>query len=167
MKEMILAQQAYNAWANDKLLHTAEALSPDQLRASTNLGHGSVHSTFFHMLQVEALWRMLAQHGELTEEMLQAEEFDTVDALRAGLHAETNKIQAYVETLSDAELAGALVLRDPRGNEHTYTRWQILLHRYTHTMQHRTEIAAMLSELGHSPGDLDFIFYLRDMNAKE
>jgi uncharacterized damage-inducible protein DinB len=40
--------------------------------------------------------------------------------------------------------------------------WQILTMEFHHTVQHRSEAAEALTMLGHSPGDLDMMFYTRE-----
>jgi uncharacterized damage-inducible protein DinB len=35
----------------------------------------------------------------------------------------------------------------------------MMLHVANHGTLHRSEVAAMLTSYGHSPGDLDFLFY--------
>ncbi|MCB0024762.1 MAG: hypothetical protein KDD91_17125, partial [Caldilinea sp.] len=39
-------------------------------------------------------------------------------------------------------------------------RWHCLLHVVNHGTYHRGETAALLTGLGHSPGELDFTVYL-------
>jgi uncharacterized damage-inducible protein DinB len=40
--------------------------------------------------------------------------------------------------------------------------WALLLHVANHEAQHRSEVAAMLSEHGASPGYLDLLFFVLD-----
>ena len=44
--------------------------------------------------------------------------------------------------------------------EMAYLLWQQMLHQVNHGTQHRSEVAVILTEYGHSPGWMDFIVYL-------
>ena len=48
------------------------------------------------------------------------------------------------------------------GREAAYPLWQLVLQVINHGTQHRAEAAAMLTELGASPGELDLIVFLRE-----
>ena len=43
--------------------------------------------------------------------------------------------------------------------------WQALAHVVNHGTQHRSEVAALLTAAGHSPGDLDMVDYIDAVNG--
>lgn len=75
------------------------------------------------------------------------------------MEEEMEAMAAYLATLDDAALAGPVTFYDRQDNAHSQTLYQLLLHRFNHSMQHRTEAAAMLTHCDQSPGDLDMIFF--------
>jgi uncharacterized damage-inducible protein DinB len=46
-------------------------------------------------------------------------------------------------------------------NGHTLSvaRWRVVLHLALHGMQHHAELSQLLTDYGHSPDDIDFIFF--------
>jgi uncharacterized damage-inducible protein DinB len=46
-----------------------------------------------------------------------------------------------------------------QGEVWSYPLWQQLINQVNHATQHRSEVAVILTECGHSPGDLDFLVY--------
>jgi len=69
-------------------------------------------------------------------------------------------MRAFLESLSDDELVESLNITRWDGVKVTMTRWHMLVHLASHSMQHRTEAAVLLTQYGHSPGDLDFLFFV-------
>jgi len=47
-----------------------------------------------------------------------------------------------------------------KGEPNAYPLWQILFHQANHAGQHRGEIAMVLTGFGHSPGWLDYWYFL-------
>jgi uncharacterized damage-inducible protein DinB len=68
--------------------------------------------------------------------------------------------QAFLAGLDEAALAMIRAYINSQGEPNRYPIWQMLYHQANHAMQHRSEIALLLTQLGHSPGWLDVLYYL-------
>ena len=149
----------YNEWANFRILDAAGALSRDQLNTSNSYGWGSFFGGLAHILDAEYYWRnALSQAGGAN--WVEAGDFADLAALRARWESENAALREYIDGLSDEQVAGEIDF-EIGGRRLKGTLWHFLLHLYTHSVQHRSECAALLSEFGHSPGDMDFGAYLR------
>ena len=65
----------------------------------------------------------------------------------------------YLSGLDESELAREISYANFAGEIWTYPLWQALMHQVNHATQHRSEVALLLTEAGHSPSDLDFLRY--------
>lgn len=148
----------YNDWANERILSAAETLSPEQLKASNDLGWGSLHGLLAHILDAEYGWRHYLADGEDVT-WLQADDFSDLAAIRQRWAAENQALEDYLNGLSDEALDGK-VFYEVGGQQRFHILWHCLAHMVNHGTQHRSECAALLTELGCSPGDMDFTVFL-------
>ena len=63
-------------------------------------------------------------------------------------------MRAWIASLDDDALA-----RTPDDPKAKFPLWYYVLHMVTHSNQHRAESAQLLTQLGRSPGDIDFLDY--------
>lgn len=148
----------YNFWVNKLLLDTAEKLTPAQFTLPTSFSWGNLHKTFLHLLDTEYGWRVLCQHGQITFD-LKPEDFPDLASIRRRWQTEEAAMWDYLNTLTDEALQG-IVSYQVEGNTRNRVLWHCLWHLVNHGTQHRSECAAMLTDFGHSPGDVDFTLFL-------
>ena len=158
MQDMIARQYDYNCWANARILENARHLTQEQYFAES--AFRSIHELLVHMVGTEWVWRTLAQQGDLTQAPPGLQEMRSLGDVRAQWRQEEDAFRAYLAELDDEMLAEPVESRSPRGDMYSFARWEMLQHMLLHSMQHRTELASMLTGYDHSPGDLDFIFFV-------
>lgn len=150
----------YGTWATARLLDAAEGLSPAELGRELLAGLPPILPTLTHTLAAEVIWRKRWE-GESPTALLAAAEVPTLAALRERWRAEGAALAGRLAALSDEALAETISYTDTKGRPHSAPLWQVLVQVANHGSCHRAEVAAMLTALGRSPGDLDMIFYFR------
>jgi uncharacterized damage-inducible protein DinB len=148
----------YNYWANRRILAAASKVSPEQFVAATAFPRGSLRATLLHILDAEYGWRELLDHGREVPD-LAAADFPTVAAIEALWSKEEAAMRQYLATLTDETLTAVVRYTNPQGIQRERVLWHGLFHVVNHGTQHRSEAAAMLTDFGQSPGDVDFSLF--------
>ena len=165
MRELLSTMYAYNDWANARILDTAARLDPDQYRADHGASFGSVHDTLVHIMGAQWLWLSRWQ-GTSPRALPSPDAFADLPAVRrrwAEIDADT---RAFVAGLTRPEQLDRVVeYVNTEGQRWAYPLWQQMVHQVNHGTQHRSEVAMILTRCGHSPGWLDFLYYM-DVRAR-
>jgi uncharacterized damage-inducible protein DinB len=123
-----------------------------------------------HKLDGEWQWR-IAREGfyrdHLTDAQYDATElteaqFPTLQALEERLQVEQGAMTKYLNSLDEETLNGTLRYTVPSGTVRERPLWHGLFRAVNHGTQHRSEAAALLTDYGQSPGDLDFTLFLNE-----
>ena len=163
-KSELLLMVDYNYWANDSVLRAAEKVSPEQWKAPAGLSHGSLQGALVHILGAEVTWRKRCQEGVSPGSMPAVDEFPTLAVLEQRWEAEEQAMRAFVGGLDEDGCSRKIQYVNTKSVAYTTPLWQILLHVVNHGTQFRSEAAVVLTNYGHSPGDLDLIAYIREKN---
>jgi len=153
----------YNYWARDRVLQAASNLSHVTLTLPSSMSFGSLFGTLVHMLNAEWIWRERCQESVSPKSMQLEEGIKNFDSLKKIWQEEEILMRSYIRELKDADLGRVVKYTRLSGPEQKNVLWHILTHVVNHGTQHRAEVAIALTELGHSPGDLDFIIFLRKL----
>ena len=158
----------YNRWANQRILTTAEKVSTEQFAAPTAFSWGSLRGTLVHTLDTEYGWRMLCQHNLLSGfDDLTETDLPTLEVIQQRWAEEESEMQQYLDSLRDEDLTSIVRYTVPEGHHRERVLWHCLFHVVNHGMQHRSEAAAMLTDYGQSPGDLDFTVFLNERASRQ
>ena len=160
-KQDILVLFQYNAWSNAKILDAASNITQEQFLAPASFPHGGLRGTLVHALSGEWIWRKRWE-GIQQNPTLKPDEFPTIESLWARWANEESRLMNFVENLTEERLYSKIKYVSTEGYPHERILWETMAHLVNHGTQHKTEAAAILTGLGHSPGDIDLIVYLNE-----
>lgn len=153
----------YHYWATQRILAASAQLSPEQFLVPTAHSFGSLRGTLVHTLDSECGWRTLCQHRTLAAfRDLEEAAFPSVDVLKQRWQEEERAMRDYLAQLADDDLNEYVRYTTPEGAKRERVLWHCLVHVVNHGTQHRSEAAAILTDYGCSPGELDFTLFLNE-----
>jgi uncharacterized damage-inducible protein DinB len=140
---------AHNAWANLKLLDFCEGLSDEQLDTTAIGGFGSIRNTLQHILGAEVSYVMRV-NGRLPAKPLERNQFAGFEALKeAASWASDELLQLALSAREDT------LVQERTARWHSeYTLASLIMQAITHSTEHRTQIATIITQMGMEPPDM-------------
>lgn len=155
---------AYNRWANELLYEMAGKLSDADYRADRGAFFKSVHGTLNHILLADRIWMHRFTGDGPTYGRLDEVLFDRLDALEAARREEDERIVAYIDSLTDGDLAATFTYRSlTNATETTQPLAPALAHFFNHQTHHRGQAHAILTAIGgrEAAPSMDLIYFQR------
>lgn len=141
---------AYDRWATERVLADLDGIDEETWRRAAVIDERGLGGILVHMLGAYQRWRHgLAEDGQSPRP--EREPLLAPNELRTRWATEWAGMDALLASVDERWLA-----RDDEGVPFT----GMLLHLANHDTQHRSEAAVLLTQAGHSPGELDLITWL-------
>jgi uncharacterized damage-inducible protein DinB len=158
----LTTQFEYGWWANSRLFHVASALTPQQFIQPVAGSYGSIRNTSAHMMSTE--WGWLERcGGPKRGPKLSASDYPTLASIREKWEQVEKQIRCFLGELHDEDLSRIVEFGIGDGPKESLSIGEMLQHAATHGVHHRGQIALLLRSLGHTPGDVDMLFYFRQL----
>ena len=140
---------AYDNWATERLLAACARLDavPQELLAK-----------LAHICEAQRAWRFMLTQGSFSD-FVRPHEFAELGSLRELCQRENAALSRYIDGLTDSDMTREFQYVGDAGARKRMV-WHVLWHVVNHGAQHRAECAVILTDLGQSPGDLDFPIFL-------
>lgn len=148
---------AHNAWANLKLLDFCAALSDAQLDATAIGCFGSIRDTLVHIVGAEESY-VDRVNGRLPAQPLPRDQFPGFEQLKdVARWAADEMLQLALSARVDSRVRQ----RAPRMLIE-YNLASLMMQALTHSTEHRTQISAIITQLGLEPPDMSGWQYMED-----
>lgn len=144
----------HHTWSMDHLLARALEVPPELAAEASRPDALSLRDTLAHIVAAESRWLARFQRREHSGRFHP----DSVAGVAKGWMALQAEVRAFLADLEPADLGRAIV-RDP-GPRDRGTLGAGITHVLMHGAQHSAEAAELLTRLGYSPGQLDYMQFL-------
>jgi uncharacterized damage-inducible protein DinB len=144
----------YLFWMRDRILAAAAALTEGEFRSADAVATRNLRATLVHQLECEWAWRIRLSGGSFPEGDLVPADYPTLDTLVDRWRREELELRTWFAGLSDRDLASK-----PSGDGNPLALWRYLVYVVNHGTQQFSDAAALLTRLGHSPGEIGYLAF--------
>lgn len=155
---VVTALFAHNAWANLKLLDFCERLSDAQLDSTATGGFGSIRDTLIHIVDAEVGY-VERVNGKLPPRPIVKGTFPGFDVLKEIVRWAAPELLA----LALAAQPDTLVRQRPPRMPISYKLASLMVQAISHSTEHRTQIATIITQLGMEPPDMSVWHYMEEI----
>jgi uncharacterized damage-inducible protein DinB len=157
---------AYTEWANVRVLGAVEKLPPEDLLRDVGISHKSILGTLLHVAGADWIW-LERWHGNspVGPDVWAGWTPDdprSLEQVREKWQPVVRRRDAYLKTLSDADLARELGYTRFTGEPYSLPLVQQMQHVVNHATLHRGQVVGMIRQLGFVPPPTDLLFYLME-----
>lgn len=155
----------YNYWANGLILKYAEMLSAENFVGAELEGQQSLRDILCHIMFAERIWlnRMqgITMPMEEMKKIFAPASYPDIEKLLKDWFDLELEMRSFMGKFTELTYNEEFSYQRSDGSSLTDRYGDIFTQLVLHGMQHRAECALILTSLGHSPGNLDYITYLR------
>lgn len=165
----------YNAWMNAKVYDAAEQLAPEELTRDRGAFFGSILGTLNHLAAADLIWLgRLAAHPPLVGRIdltnlpqpksirfIVSEELPKLRPVRERID---RIIVDFIESLDEADIAGAFSYRRTDGTQHRKPLSAVLSHIFNHQTHHRGQVTTLFTQAGIDVGVTDLLALIPDID---
>lgn len=158
--EALRPMLAYNDWADEQILAAAESLDDARLDQSIDVGRGTPRRVLIHTWAGEHVWVQRWQ-GKIETKWPDESERVAVATLRERFRSAWRERDAFLTTLSGADLDREVSYRDSRGGLFRASLHDMIRQMVVHSIHHRAQMVNILRRLGTAAPELDYMMYVR------
>jgi uncharacterized damage-inducible protein DinB len=148
----------YSDWANQRLTKVIEGLAPEEFTGRVGGSFESIRNALVHMLSAE--WGWLARCGGPERgPRLEPRDFPTLAAIEETWGNVQRGRREFLSSLKDDDVLRMITFYNDDGEARSLPLGEIMQHAANHNAHHRGQVSMMLRILGHTPGDVDQLFY--------
>ncbi len=157
--ELTRGLYAYHRWANRRLFDAAAALGEEAAgrEVGKQFSFPTVRRMLAHIYGADWVWLMRWKGTSPTK--LPGGEIESLAALREKWDAVEKEQQAFIESLTPADLGRIVEYKNLEGKPFRLALEPLLQHVANHATHHRSEVATMLTMIHGSPPPTDLTVY--------
>ena len=151
---------AYSDEMNRTLLDAAAPLTGEQLDRHFDMGMESLRKTLAHVLVAKTVW-LERWRGNAEVKWPPYETTQSPADMLAEFETLWPRRDAFLASLTPAQLGAKLVYRDSKGSQFTATLHEMILQGIVHSTHHRAQAVHMLRRVGGPFVEMDFMYAQR------
>ena len=150
----------YHYWARNRMFAALDTLTREQFTQRIESSFKSIRDTVVHMMGAEAVW--YSRWRGNPQGMITAEAFGDLSSLRSAWRELESGVRDFFRELGSDKIEARMEYKSLKGEPHSSSFKQTLLHVVNHATYHRGQVTTMLRQIGAQPPEsTDLINYYR------